>query len=272
MGLQRLHVITGFLLGLLLHPQANAVGMFCRAVYAPSSKISTIEIQQFHQEMNSIDENLKALKLNSIDLVPEKALGYGHYSGVVQVHYQGHSYALKLVRQIMPYDGYIKDVDKSIRREGVIIQRMLGKLGWAPELIGILDSSQIGQYTKKYESELAGKLLEITPDEIDIGILMELSNPATFKTKSEFGKMALTPAQKEKLKAQAHGLFEIFNQLGILPNDIDGTIVGNDRLMLIDIGSYAYPWPHAAPEASGSLRIMAKRDSLFWLIENSDKP
>ncbi len=256
----------------MLHLQAHAVGILCRAVYEPSSKISTAEILRFHQEMNSIDEQLQALKLNSIDLVPEKALGYGMYSGVIQVRYQGRSYALKLVRHMMPFDGYIKEVDRSIRREGIIIQKELGKLGWAPELIGVLDSTQIAQYTKKYEAELAGKLLGITPDEIDIGILMELTNPATFKTGNDFGKMALTLKQKDKLKAQAKGLFEIFNQLGILPNDIDATIVGDDRLMLVDTGSYAYQPPAPANGPATALRILAKPDALFRRIDHVDLP
>lgn len=225
-----------FTISFLFFEAPYASAMSCGAILGPSSKNYTKLTEDFHKDMTQLDAVLENLKVKSLEMIPEKVLGFGHSGGVIKVNFEGKSYALKLVIS----QPIFRPKDLRINREAVIIQRIMGDMDMAPKIIGILDKAQ----TEKYVSANMNVLTRLRGFETfpyEFGILMELVNSHTTKNPP---RMFMTKEQKKSLASQAEAYGQRLAKLGIVPDDMDFTVAPDGRLLLIDIGYYDYLGPN----------------------------
>jgi hypothetical protein len=228
-------------LSLLLEPSASWA-MSCRAALGRSSNSYTELVGSFHKDMLNIDQAIEKLKLNTLDMPPEKVLGKGFSGWVLKVKIEGKYYALKLFRPIL----HPNPEDFRAKREGVIIQRILGDLNIAPKVVGILDDIQTKKYVSTFRRSLE-KMYNFEFHDYNFGLLMELTNTISLKNSATTaGKIYLPKEQKQQLYKEGDRIAERLVDLGIKGYDMDITVTSEGRLMLFDIGFYEYPGPDPA--------------------------
>jgi hypothetical protein len=234
----------------ILMPGGQASNAQCASSYGSVSKSSTDLKAQFEWDMANIDSALAHLQLSSRNLVPVRYLGRGAWGTVYQVRLNGKDYALKLFGEFMsphPTDRMIA-LYKNSKREGILIQKILGDLDISPKVIGILSTEEANWWTQKHRAWLHYKAMgQIPASPNSMGLLMELTDFRSTKTISQesLPLVRLSKEEKNQLSAQARHFERTLLDFHIVPVDLDHVITwdpvtGLPKLQLIDIGFYEY--------------------------------
>lgn len=193
---------------------------------------------------------LKALE--TIDLSALKIqgyIGYGYSGSVVEVKYQERTAALKLYSSEKPRP-YFVDVWENEITNAIVLQQLLGELGVAPKVLGVISIEPLQKFIQSHSSEFDTVLAPMRADTtfnnkgpVRYAMLMEYVGGTTskdvYKPLSERPqRLNITKQQKDDILRQAKNIDQILYKHRIRGDDFDVVLTKDFRLLLIDLGFF----------------------------------
>ncbi len=210
------------LMSIVLTVSCHSSAATCPNLFADSDW--PIRAELLHRQISGIGQTLSDMVIGS-DLPPVEYLGHGMTGSVFKVQYKGSFYALKLI-------GF----PSKTHLESVPIQKLMGDLGYAPRVVGVLLPRQIGKWIRKY-----GAQFEMEKARPGLGILMELTETqflSPMKKPHGSKKIKITHQEYEKLLLRIHAIAEALYFFKIAAWDSDAVIVQGNGLLLVDLNEY----------------------------------
>jgi len=194
----------------------------CPELLGNSNK--TFDAKFLREGISHIDQTLQSMIVNS-DLRPIEELGHGFTGTVYKVKYNNEFYALKFMGK-----------PSKTNFESVVIQKVLGDLGFAPKVIGVLLPEQIEEWSKSYGAQFGRKGIP------RLGILMDLTETRFLspskKPPGSQEKIKITHQEYVQALQRIRSIAEAIHFLGIRTIDPDATITPGKGYQLVDLNEF----------------------------------
>lgn len=238
------YLLTFTLLSQSISSSAIAGDSMCGSLFESQS-----ERERFAAALKDSEAYVENLAVSANSLRLKGYLGAGTTATVLLVQSGRKTYVLKLTRtpeESIPYS-----------YKTIIMNKILGDMGLAPKVIGILNTSE----TKRWVQSNRSALKEILPEPKEgfetepylratTGLILEVVKSALPRYDSKDAEIGLKeyalrgePLVVEKefhdsLVNQARAIDRVLSELGISPNDGDAIVTKSGKLMLMDTGMY----------------------------------
>lgn len=221
-------------------PKAAAATSFaddiCEEMLAPYRSQLSDKIRQIDIYLSEKVFNLRGFK-------PVEVLGLGFSGHVLRIVKGDRNYAIKTFNHEWPTQPTSTQDHLDFRsevRSAVAMQDVLGQLGLAPKVIGVVPAKKIQAWLKTNESAITHFGLredDTLKSNARFGLVMEVVDGVPLKHKSDV-TIRLTKSQCRQLRRRAIDITRQLKALRLGTHDPDAVVTAEGDIVLIDISFY----------------------------------